>query len=258
MFETDKKFNDATARADINDHNYYHNYYIYKFINKLTGELLYIGSTNLDIMSRIGNHKHYIRHPEKNEDNKQLYYILKDIKIKNIEFFVMNKIECENDEELHEIENQYIKFYNPKLNTTRTEPKEEYKNEDLIDINIIINRKKFPSIRYMCKCGLYYIRGAITTHNKKDEHQLYISKLNVIHLEQKIYYKNKNYEIIYDDHEIMENCKNEINIRARINYKKNVVDMVCECGAPLKNKNSYNKHITSDKHKNNMEIKYGN
>ena len=33
----------------------------------------------------------------------------------------MNKIKCENDKELHEIENQYIKFYNPKLNTNRKE-----------------------------------------------------------------------------------------------------------------------------------------
>ena len=106
----------------------------------------------------------------------------------------------------------------------------------------------------MCKCGLYYIRGAITTHNKKDEHQLYILKLNVIHLEQKIYYKNKNYEIIYDNHEIIENGK----IQARINYKKNIVDIVCECGAPLKSRYYYDKHITSDKHKKKMEEKYRN
>ena len=76
----------------------------------------------------------------------------------------------------------------------------------------------------------------------------------MIHLEQKIFYKNKNYEIIYDDHEIMENGR----VQARINQKKNVVDIVCECGAALKNKNSYNKHITSDKHIRNMKIKYGN
>ena len=100
------KFNTATAKININDHNYYHNSFIYKFINKINNELLYIGSTNLDIMSRVGNHKYDIRHPEKDEDNKQLHYILKDIKIENIGFFVMNKIECENDEELHEIENQ--------------------------------------------------------------------------------------------------------------------------------------------------------
>ena len=166
----------------------------------------------------------------------------------------MNKIECENDNELHEIENQYIKFYNPKLNTNRKDPQQEYKNDDLNDINIIANVKNFPYIKYMCKCGLEYIRAGINNHNKKDEHQLYISKLNVIHLEQKIYYKNKNYEIIYDDHEIMENGK----IQAKINHKKNVVDMICECGAPLKNKYCYNKHITSDKHINNMKIKYGN
>ena len=34
--------------------------------------------------------------------------------------------------------------------------------------------------------------------------------------------------------------------------------MICECGAPLKNKSYYNKHITTDKHINNMKIKYGN
>ena len=99
-----------------------------------------------------------------------MYYLLKDIGIENIGFYVMNKIECENDEELHEIENQYIKFYNAKLNTTRTEPKEEYKNEDLIDINKTANIKNFPSTKYMCKCGLPYIRGNISKHNKKDEH----------------------------------------------------------------------------------------
>ena len=78
--------------------------------------------------------------------------------------------------------------------------------------------------------------------------------MNVIHLEQKIYYKNKNYEIIYDDHEIMENGK----IHCKINYKKYIVDIVCECGASLKNKKYYDKHITTDKHIRNMKIKYGN
>ena len=43
IFETDKKCNTDTAKADINDHNYYHNSFIYKFIHKITGELLYIG-----------------------------------------------------------------------------------------------------------------------------------------------------------------------------------------------------------------------
>ena len=33
--------------------------------------------------------------------------------------------------------------------------------------------------------------------------------------------------------------------------------MVCECGAVLKNKQSYNNHITTDKHIRNMKIKYG-
>ena len=182
------KFNSGTAKADINDYNYYHNSFIYKFINKINNELLYIGSTNMDIIGRIGDHKSYIRNPEKIKSNKkedkQLYNILKNIGIENIEFYMMNKIRCENDKELHEIENQYIKFYNPKLNTTRTEPKEEYKDEDLIDMNEIINSKKFPLIKYICKCGLEYDRRHITHHNKKDEHKLYISKLNVIHFEQ--------------------------------------------------------------------------
>ena len=99
-----------------------------------------------------------------------------------------------------------------------------------------------------------YTRNNTDKHDKKDEHQLYISKLNVIHLEQKIYYKNRKYEKIDDNNEIMEKCK----IQAKINYKKNVVDIICECGAPLKNKYSYSNHITTDKHINNMKIKYGN
>ena len=134
----------------------------------------------------------------------------------------MNKIKCENEYELHEIENQYIDCYNPKLNTKRTEPQEEYKNENLIVINITINKKKNPRIKYMCKCGLEYDRNSINFHNKKNEHQLYISELKVKYLKEKIYYENKKYEIIYDDHEIMENSK----IQCRINNKKNVVDII--------------------------------
>ena len=57
IFETNKKCNTDTAKSDINDHNYYHNSFIYKFIHKITGELLYIGSSNQDITSRINDHK---------------------------------------------------------------------------------------------------------------------------------------------------------------------------------------------------------
>ena len=78
--------------------------------------------------------------------------------------------------------------------------------------------------------------------------------MKVKYLEEKIYYENKKYEIIYDDHDIMKISR----IQCKINYKKNAVDIVCECGAPLKNKRCYNKHITTDKHIRNMKIKYGN
>ena len=50
---------------------------------------------------------------------------------------------------------------------------------------------------------------------------------------------------------------NKINNQIIKNHKKNNIDIICECGAPLKNKYSYNKHITTDKHINNMKIKYG-
>ena len=158
IFETNKKCNTDTAKADINDHNYYHNSFIYKFINKISGELLYIGSTNQDITCRIYRHKSYIRNINNERKNKNgeinkrvsekekiMYKKIKnEIGMENIEFIVMNKIKCEDEYELHEIENQYIKFYDPLLNSSRSEPEEEYKNTDLIDINIIINRKNFP------------------------------------------------------------------------------------------------------------------
>ena len=43
-----------------------------------------------------------------------------------------------------------------------------------------------------------------------------------------------------------------------IQHLKNDLDIICECGAPLKNKSYYDKHITTDKHIRNMKIKYGN
>ena len=61
IFETNKKCNTDPAKSDINEHNYYHNSFIYKFIHKITGELLYIGSTNQDITCRINRHKSHIR-----------------------------------------------------------------------------------------------------------------------------------------------------------------------------------------------------
>ena len=47
-----------------------------------------------------------------NEKEKIMYKKIKnEIGIENIEFIVMNKIKCEDEYELHEIENQYKKNY---------------------------------------------------------------------------------------------------------------------------------------------------
>ena len=94
-------------------------------------EKRYIGSTNKDIICRINCHKSDIRNIDNdrknkngeiknklNEKEKIMYRKIKnEIGIKNIEFIVMNKIKCEDEYELHEIENQYIKFYEPLLNS---------------------------------------------------------------------------------------------------------------------------------------------
>ena len=120
-----------------------------------------LGKFFLVIIVSISIKSSYIRNPDKKksgkEDDKQIYHILKNIGIENIRFYVMNKISCENDNELHEIENQYIKFYNPILNSSRPEPQQEYKNDDLIYINMIANNKNFPRIKYLCKCGLEFL-----------------------------------------------------------------------------------------------------
>ena len=70
MFETNKKCNTDTAKSDINDHNYYHNSFIYKFIHKISGELLYTGSTNQDITCRINKHKSLIRSIDNERKNR--------------------------------------------------------------------------------------------------------------------------------------------------------------------------------------------
>ena len=123
VFETNKKCNSDSAKVDINDHNYYHNSFIYKFIHKISGELLYIGSTNQDITCRINRHKSYIRNINNERKNKNgeinkrvsekekiMYKKIKnEIGMENIEFIVMNKIKCEDEYELHEIENIPLK-----------------------------------------------------------------------------------------------------------------------------------------------------
>ena len=47
-----------------------------------------------------------------------------EIGMENIEFLVMNKIKCEDKYKLHEIKNQYINYYDPLLNSSRSEPEE--------------------------------------------------------------------------------------------------------------------------------------
>ena len=125
---------------------------------------------------------------------------------------------------------------------------EEYKNEDLIDINTVVNIENFPHIKYMCKYGLEYERNHVTQHNKKDEHKFYIAKLNVIHYEQKIFYKNKNYEIINDDHEIIE-------INKKDNCEK-IIKKLFYCGIckkEMKMSSKWNHIKKSKEHKKNLE-----
>ena len=121
----------------------------------------------------------------------------------------------------------------------------------MIDINIIINRKNFPLIKYLCRCGLEYDRSHITQHNNKDEHQLYIAKLNVIHYEQKIFYKNKNYEIINDNNEIIEKGKKDMS-KAKKKYNSKL--FYCEiCNKEMKMGSRCNHIKNSKEHKKNME-----
>ena len=103
----------------------------------------------------------------------------------------------------------------------------------------------------MCKCGLEYTRKSISFHNKKDEHKLYISKLNVKHYEQKIFYRNKNYEIINDDNEIMRNCKNEKCIQIKKHQSK---IFYCEiCNKEMKMSSKWHHLHNSEEHKKNMK-----
>ena len=103
----------------------------------------------------------------------------------------------------------------------------------------------------MCKCGLEYMRKSISIHNKKDEHKLYISKLNVIHYEQKIFYRNKNYEIINDDNEIIEKGKKD---RSKIDKKYNSKLFYCEiCNKEMKISSRWYHLYESVEHKKNMK-----
>ena len=64
---------------------------------------------------------------------------------------------------------------------------------------------------------------------------------------RKIFYKNKNYEIIKDEHEIMRNCKNEKFIQIK-KYKLKI--FYCEiCNKEMKMSSKWNHIKKSEEHK---------
>ena len=254
VFETKEKLNKATACIDITGNNYYNNSFIYKFVDIRTNDIIYIGSTCLDVTRRIAKHKSDMKKIEgkekgkeiekkknggkKKENEKKLYYRLNKIGIENIGFYVMQKFNCQNIDELENIEYQYIKQFDSikLLNIKKREPR-DYNIMNFIDLNTEINIKNFPIIRYVCVCGGEYDRANLDYHCGKNIHQLYNYEYLASVIRSRIKSENQNFPIYEEEKKEGEEVEEEEEEEEtkKIKYKKQKIEIICECGEPSKN-----------------------
>lgn len=83
---------------------------IYKLVNIITNEIIYIGSTTGELSHRIAQHRYECRH--KKGRQLKLYNKLNEIGLENIKIVLIEEIECENRDQLRAKEDYWICHFN--------------------------------------------------------------------------------------------------------------------------------------------------
>lgn len=209
---------------------------IYKIIDlKRLGDdgeyyIIYIGSTISGISSRIQQHK---------DDNKTIGELLKNKKDKkklqkiyveinklgwnNIDFYVMEKFNCENDLLLKNRENKYIteyKKYYDLLNVSC--PRYDDDGIDCIDLNI--HHDEIENKSYRCDCGGKFKQNGTSTHIETKRHLKYLK--NILKFNPS-------------------NLLLELEIQ---NIEENIIGFACDCGGKFRSKQHLAAHQKTKKH----------
>lgn len=100
---------------------------IYKIINAITEECLYVGQTQE--LNRRKSY-HFSSLAKKYNKNKHLQKEVDEIGIENIEFVVLEEFDFISDDELQALEDKYMKELKPKCNISGAKKRAVAKNQE--------------------------------------------------------------------------------------------------------------------------------
>ena len=140
------------------------------FIYKIEFEdELYVGSTTSRLKQRETEHKYQL----KKHNNAKLYTMLNEHNVSTVKCILLERIECQNREQLYVLEQKYIDELKPTLNQNRvrTNSKEYAKKYNPIYYE---NNKKRLATKYTCTCGKTLSYSGKSAHEKTMKHKRFI------------------------------------------------------------------------------------
>jgi len=212
---------------------------IYKISN--TEDIrLYVGSTFGSINQRFSQHKLNAKSEDRTQYNGVLYVAMIEIGIDKFKIEVIETVECEDKNELHQYEQNHIDRLEPEFNFQRAchtaETREAWRKA--YEERRIANRTPEETLANTDRVKKWHTDNK--EHIKEYKKQLYLKKKAEIQAKHKTYYQEN---------------KEHLKAKAKENAKKNPkTTITCECGSNYK-QGQKTRHLKTDKHKNYEEEK---
>lgn len=154
--------------------NKYQNGKIYKLINKLNNEMIYIGSTINTLKKRFQAHKTTF----KKKKIFKIYQYINELGIDNIDIQLIENYPCNNKIELLQREEYYICLYKELIMNKikaywSNEEKQQYFKKYNKEYRIINNKelKLYDKIKYINHIEKYKNKSKLDRINNKDRHK---------------------------------------------------------------------------------------
>jgi hypothetical protein len=202
----------------------YQNGKVYAIYNKITGKLVYIGSTCQKLCRRFGGHCY-----KSTIQNSNFYQEMKEFGVENFYIELIENFPCNSKEELLAREGHYFRLnkdillnektpdYSNREEIRETEEFKEKRKEEYI------NRNKD---KINCECGSEVIKDKLEIHYLSNKHKEYLKEIG-------------------KENEIIEKIKDRS--KERIKYE-------CECGSKIQ-KCEKARHKKSKKHLDFLKLK---
>jgi group I intron endonuclease len=177
--------------SETKEFNRYSKGKIYRLINDIDPNEIYIGSTCLDLSKRLFNHRAYARLNKKSK----IYQRMKDVGIDHFKIVLVEEYPCENKMQLVQREQYYIDLLKPNLNSrwayATDEQKKDRKNDhqknhyqNNRDAKLASNRNyRLANIRLIsanasekvtCECGAIIRKDGLSRHRNTQPHLQYM------------------------------------------------------------------------------------